>query len=150
MKKLIILLLFPLVSFSQPQIINGIAFDAPIGYIKSNNLTWTKNNNEYRIIVIDRIPSSALQLTVEQDTRYTKHFRTYDFNYNGKTYKLGVHNSNNGLVQGLLAINKGDNCYIMLVALEPKSLTAENPVKVESVLVEMNKMVASTLARINP
>ena len=143
-------LLFGLSSFSQSQTINGITFDAPIGYVKSDNLTWTKNNNVLRIVALDRVPSSSLQAIVEQDTRYTKHFRTYDFKYNGKTHKLGVHNSNNGLVQGQLAVNKKDHCYIIMIALEPKSLTAENSVKVESVLEELFYMIGFTVPRINP
>jgi len=143
-------LLFGLSSFSQSQTINGITFDAPIGYVKSDNLTWTKNNNVLRIMALDRIPSSSLQPIVEQDTRYTKHYKTYDFKYNGKVHKIGVHTSNNGLIQAQLAVNKGDSCYVIMTAVEPESLNASNITKVESTIEEIYFNMGFVVPRINP
>ena len=152
MKKLLLTLtlLISVLSFAQPQTLNGISFDAPNGYIKTDNLLWKKNNNVLKVMALEKIPPSSLQPIVEQDTRYSKHYYTYDFKYNGKTYKIGIHNSNNGLVQAQLAVNKGDWCYLIMTVLEPESFTASNSDKVESVLVEVYSMMGYIVPRINP
>ena len=151
MKKLLSILLFvSLTSFSQPQSINGISIDAPKGYVKSGNLEWKNYNNVLRVIVLERIPSSSLKLIVEQDTRYTKHYKTYDFKYNGKVHKIGVHTSNNGLIQAHLAVNKGDSCYVIMTAVEPESLNASNITKVESTIEEIYFNMGFVVPRINP
>ena len=152
MKKVLLLsvLLLSLLSNSQPQTMNGIEFNAPPGFVKADNFMWKKGNNIFFVTAVDEISPSALKSIVEKDTRYTKHFATYDLKRNGKIHKIGVHNSDNGLVQAQLAVNKGGWCYIIITAIEPKLPNASNEIKVKSVKEEIFFNIAWGLSLINP
>tara|TARA_B110000027_G_scaffold58316_1_gene63045 strand:- start:407 stop:865 length:459 start_codon:yes stop_codon:yes gene_type:complete len=152
MKKLLLLsaLLLSFLSNSQPQTMNGIDFNAPPGYVKVDNFMWEKENNVFFVSAVDEISPSALKSIVENDTRYTKHFATYDLKRNGKIHKIGVHNSDNGLVQATLAVNKGGWCYIIITAIEPKLLNASNEIKVKSVIEDIFFNISWGISLINP
>ena len=128
MKKLILLLFIPLVSFNffgQEQIFNGISLNAPIGFVKTGNLEWNNGNENVIIQTIKgsyidfKSVQSEAKLACEKGSRGSTFVDFANLEISGETYGFCLQKGQNKLEIAQTFVYRDNYVYMVIVSAEP-------------------------------
>ncbi len=141
-----IALLYVTFIFGQSQTVNGIDLNAPMGYNRVGDLHWSENDNHVLVTYASGFHDVGEEF-VSTPNRGTTFIESFEFDLNGKTYLLGVHEGNNGLSIGALGLHKNDFTYFILVAISPFDYSGtEEEIAIQTAQ-EMGRVIGYMVAR---
>ena len=121
MKKLtVLLLLIPLLSFGQSQILNGITLNGPQGFEKTGEFTWNKGNDLINVMSINTFMSQDSYVEeCKKGTRTTEYLLTEKVELSGKEYSICIQVGENDFLIGQAVVYRDGYSYIVTVATYP-------------------------------
>ena len=120
-KLLLIIILLPLISFSQSQMVNGISLNAPKDFVKAGDLHWS-NGNENVIIQYFKgnfVNTSSEKSTCEEGSRSSDFIDFGQIEHDGKTIDICFQKGHNGLTIGGTMIYRDGYTYNIMVSANP-------------------------------
>jgi hypothetical protein len=125
-KLLLVFLLFPLVSFGQSQILNGIEINAPLGFKKTDNLFWEKGDDMVLVKSVKELFSdSVIKQGISQETRGSKFIKFVEQEIDGVNYFIGLNRGLNGFLIAATGVRKNEHTYFITVGINPKKYSSE-------------------------
>ena len=127
MKKVIfLLLLVPLVSFGQSQMLNGIEINAPLGFKKTGNLEWEKDDD---IIVVGSVKQiwsdSDIKKGISQETRGSSFIKFFELEINGINHFISLNKGKNGYSILMTGVRKNEHTYFVTVGVNPENYLSQ-------------------------
>tara|TARA_Y100000748_G_C15191622_1_gene369719 strand:+ start:106 stop:549 length:444 start_codon:yes stop_codon:yes gene_type:complete len=113
-------------SFSQEQIVNGIALNGPNGFVKSGNLQWTNEDNQNENLIIlhmkgNLIDKNQYKSQCEEGTRTTEFVDFFeDMEIQGENYSFCVQKGTNTLAIVGTMMYKDGFTYILMSSASPE------------------------------
>lgn len=122
-KKLVLFIFFSffsICSFAQPQILNGISIDGPLGFEKEGDLTWTRGNDVISVMSINSFLSQEdYEDTCRKGTRTTKYLSSEKIKINGDDYIICIQWGKNELLIGQTVVFREGHSYFLTVGTYP-------------------------------
>lgn len=115
------ILIYPINIFSQEQVVNGISFNAPEGFIKTEELTWQKGNETIHMKYFGSniIDEKYFQAQCANGTRTTEYLLFDSYTINGEKYFYCLQYGENGLIIGQIPVYKDGYTYFFTASVHP-------------------------------
>ena len=125
-KLLLVLLLLPLVSFGQSQMLNGIEVNAPLGFKKTGNLEWEKDDDIIIVSSIKQIWSdSDIKKGISQETRGSSFIKFFELEINGINHFIALNRGKNGYSILMTGVKKNERIYFVTVGINPENYLSQ-------------------------
>ena len=144
MKKLLLLLFIPLVSFGQSQMLNGISINGPNGFEKSGELTWKKGNDLVNVMSVSSFLSQEdYEDQCKKGSRTTEYLFSEKTEISGNEYIICMQLGENDLLVGQAAVYREGHTYILTVGTYPGDYESSERIEksYEQILYMMGYMI---------
>ena len=100
--------------FSQSQFLNGIELNGPMGFVKSGDLMWSKDNSQIIVQSVGFIQSiNDFQNNCKRGARSSQFLETDLTEINGKKYPYCVQIGDNGSMVLQTMVYRNNNTYLI-------------------------------------
>ena len=144
MKKLLLLLFIPLVSFGQSQMLNGISINGPNGFEKSGELTWKKGNDLVNVMSVSSFLSQEdYEDQCKKGSRTTEYLFSEKTEISGNEYIICMQLGENDLLIGQAAVYREGHTYILTAGTYPGDYESSERIEksYEQILYMMGYMI---------